>query len=424
MLNFLTQVAHTINASIQVVDFSNNTTIDLIGESSIINNELTYSTPSFNNQEQIYYVRPHSETVYSVDKIIITRSQLSSIRVSDLSEFMQSEILQYQIGKWNNHSASTIKINFPLTDIKCQINGNTPCLNCKNLIENNNYSLDKLTFHLEGSETRKYNLKDYWPVNGTDLAIKAEEGIRIRRLLEIDQDQEITLLGLYQPTPNSSQTSLQSELQSTNSRISSLTTLFSQETIPNNFTVEAYHTYRHNLYLPLINEESSESLLLTENSSSDTLLSETSSTLTNRVTYTFPQNHELRNAILGMMSDIEREEITNSNFIPTRSNTEDTLVNNSNNLTRNNTANTLVENNSNNVILRSINNDSLTELTDQNRITSQLSERNSRELRRVSIFSNSNLGLHYRSHSPSSIVRSSSESLLTNASSDLSNDLD
>jgi hypothetical protein len=133
----------------------------------------------------------------------------------------------------------------------------------------------------------------------------------------------------------------------------------------------------------------------------------------------------MRNAILGMMSDIERNEINNSNFIPTRTNTSDTLVDNNSNMviTRTNTSDTLANNNLHDVILRSIDNESLTELTDQNRI-SELSERNTRSLRRSSIISNSNLGLHYRSNSPASIIRSSSESLLSNVDSNLNNDID
>jgi hypothetical protein len=468
MIDFLTQVAQSINASIEIIEFTNNNTTtdfttDLISNSTSTRptNGTTSTIHLLDYQDSIYRTSTRSESNYPVDKMIITREQLSSIKLNQLSEFMRSEILQYQIGKWNNHSPSTIQIDFPSTDITCETKpNNSTCTLCKKLIDTKiNCGLDELTFHLKGNESKQYNLKDYWPVNGADLAIKAEEGFRLRSLLGLEQDQEIKVLSLSNhssqslptSTANSSQTSIVSEFESMNTRSlfhrssndlslsTSLSTLISQDTKPNNFTVEEYHAYI-NKPLPqtpieilprqfqisrmvyirgdiwthsTILEDSSESLPIENNnrdsSSSNTLLSsnesETPITLTNRVTYTYPQNNELRNAILGMMSDTERNEISNNtNFNPTRSNTEDVLV----------------DNNSHNIVLRTIDNESLTELADQNRI-SNISDRNPRVLRR---YSSSNLGLHYRSNSPVSIIRSSSDSLFSNLDSNINNDID
>ena len=460
------------------------TTNSLVQDLNNFPNSSLYEYSEFNGSESIL-----PKESYIVDPIIIKQNQLSNIKWNNLSEFLREEVIEYQIVRWNKQFPSVF-LDLNLIKPRCfsEIN-QTPCQTCKLIsITNSNITLDKLTFKVSGSDTL-YNLKDFWPKNGTDLLIKGDEGLRIRSLLGIDQDQDIKLLSLPSSTRASFQTSIVSDLKSMKtsslfyrSELSdlSLTTLISEETKPNTSTVQEYHAYIHYINKPLpqepvnipltqepvnipltqeplnlnkdlpqtpafprhfyvnnmgrirgqiwthsiIIEDSLESLLLENNnrlSSNNTLLSETSSTQSNIVTYAFPQNNELRNEILGM---IERNEINNNSIlipIPTRSNTDDTLVNNTNLIpTRTNTSDTSVENNLNNVI-RNIETESLTELTNQNRLSqlSQLSETDSRNLR-SSIGSYSNLGLYYNS----SIIRNSSESLQTKASSNLLNDLD
>jgi hypothetical protein len=87
--------------------------------------------------------------------------------------------------------------------------------------------------------------------------------LRLRSLLGLEQDQEINILTLNNPTPQSTQTSLVSEIRTMNSSelfynspngssliiptrrdsTSSVISLFSQETKPNHLTVEEYHAY-------------------------------------------------------------------------------------------------------------------------------------------------------------------------------------
>jgi hypothetical protein len=310
--------------------------------------------------------------------MIITRDQLSSIKLNQLSEFMRSEILQYNIGKWNNHSPSSIKINLPLIESTCELNvNNTPCISCQSISQNSILTLDKITFRVEEAQNKVFNLKDYWPVNGADLAIKAEEGTIIRSLLGLESDQEIKILSLNKPTPQSSQSSIVSELDSMNTRSlfynssngSSLTTLQSAETKPNTFTVEEYHAY-FNKPLPqepllenevfprrfqntdrlvhirgdiwthsTIYEGSNESLITSSNNRAS---ANRSSSLTNStvslVNYRYPQNTnpEFRNAILDMMNEIDTDlaflNNTNNPEGIARTNTgESTLVNSSSN---------------------------------------------------------------------------------------------
>jgi hypothetical protein len=186
MIDFLTQVAQSINASIEIIEFTNNNTTtdfttDLISNSTSSRETHGTTINLLDYQDSIYRTSTRSESNYPIDKMIITREQLSSIRLNQLSEFMRSEILQYQIGKWNNHSPSTIQIDFPSTDIICETKpNNSTCSLCKKLIDTKNYALDELTFHLKGNESKQYNLKDYWPVYGADLAFKPEEGLKIR----------------------------------------------------------------------------------------------------------------------------------------------------------------------------------------------------------------------------------------------------
>jgi hypothetical protein len=346
----------------------------------------------YENVDSIYNIQPinTNSNTYIVDKMIITRDQLSSIKLNQLSEFMRSEILQYNLGNWNKQSPSTILVNLPISELKCTV-GSTDgnCLYCNQISSQinklNDISLDKITFQIKESgplSNKKYNLKDYWPLNGADLAIKAEEGTRIRSILGLESEQEIKILSLNKPTPDSSQTSLvtsmnDSELfyrSSNASKDSSLTTLHSAEIKPNTFTVEEYHAYldyiKNKKPLPqepllenevfprrftnidrlvhiqgdiwthsTIYEGSSESLFVSTNNiastSRSTLISNSTGSLVN---YSFPQNTntEFRNAILEMMNEIDTDlsflNNTNNREGIARINTGDsTLVNSSSN---------------------------------------------------------------------------------------------
>ncbi len=335
---------------------------------------------SFLNADSIYNISRNSlnSKTYLVDKIIITSDQLSSINLNSLSEFMRKEILQYQLGTWNKQSPSSVIINLPLGEVKCVASSNpSNCVTCNQIFKLNDITLDKLTFQFkEGSTANKtLNLKDYWPVNGADLAIKVEEGLQLRSLLGLESDQEITILSLDQPTPQSTQTSLVSDLRSlneselfynsSNGSSSTITTLNSQETKPNHLTVEEYHNYinkplpqlpilevnrevfpRHfNIYQlrnirgdiwthSMILEGSTESLTTSSNNSPSSSRSSIISNSTTRslVNYNFPQNTntEFRSAILEMMNEIDNElAFLNNNSNITRSSTGDTTLVNS-----------------------------------------------------------------------------------------------
>jgi hypothetical protein len=335
---------------------------------------------SFLNADSIYNISRNSlnSKTYLVDKIIITSDQLSSIKLNSLSEFMRKEILQYQIGTWNKQSPSSVLINLPLVEVKCIATSNSStCLTCNQILKLNEITLDKLTFQFKESSipNKVLRLKDYWPVNGADLAIKAEEGLRLRSLLGLEQDQEITILSLDKQTPQRTQTSLVSDTLSLNESelfynsstgsTSSLSTLISQETKPNNLTVEEYHNYINKPLpqLPIfevgrevfprqfnisrlvyirwdiwthstILEGSRESLSMqsdnTNSSSRSTILS--NSTSRSLVNYSFPQNTntEFRSAILDMMNEIDNElPFWNNSSIITRTSTGNTTLVNS-----------------------------------------------------------------------------------------------
>jgi hypothetical protein len=390
----------------------------------------------YENVDSIYNIQPinTNSNTYIVDKMIITRDQLSSIKLNQLSEFMRSEILQYNLGNWNKQSPSTILVNLPISELKCTV-GSTDgnCLYCNQISSQinklNDISLDKITFQIKESgplSNKKYNLKDYWPLNGADLAIKAEEGTRIRSILGLESEQEIKILSLNKPTPDSSQTSLvtsmnDSELfyrSSNGSKDSSLTTLHSAEIKPNTFTVEEYHAYldyiKNKKPLPqepllenevfprrfqntyrlfrirgdiwahsTIYEGSSESLLPSNNrvsTSRSTILSNSTGSLVN---YSFPQNTntEFRNAILDMMNEIDNDLDFLNNRNITRTNTgESTLVNSTSN--------------------------SIEEISSTSSSTSSHNEAGL--LDRNNIVTSADLGYHYRSTSPLSIIRTTS----------------
>jgi hypothetical protein len=339
---------------------------------------------SFLNADSIYNISRNSlnSKTYLVDKIIITSDQLSSIKLNSLSEFMRKEILQYQLGTWNKQSPSSVIINLPLGEAKCVASSNVSnCVTCNQIFKLNDITLDKLTFQFKESSipNKVLSLKDYWPVNGADLAIKAEEGLRLRSLLGLEQDQEITILSLDKQTPQSTQTSLVSDTLSLNESelfynsstgsSSSLSSLISQETKPNNFTVDNYHNYINKPLpqLPILEvgrevfprqlnisrlvyirgdiwthstilEGSRYSLSIqsdldgnnSPSSSRSTILSD--STTRSLVNNSFPQNTntEFRSAILGMMNEIDNElSFLNNNSNITRTNTGNTTLVNS-----------------------------------------------------------------------------------------------
>lgn len=412
---------------------SNLSNINLLENSvttvSSANSETISRVPSLDSINEIGAV---DESSYKIDKITIIPEQFSSIKFNSLSEFMRKEILQYQIGKWNNQSPSSILLNLPLTEIKCEVGGNNNlCHICNSISKTNtNITLDKLTFQISNQNPPKiFNLKDYWPVYGADLAFKPEEGLEIRRLLQLGTEQEIQIVTTKElpsiPTPQS--LILSHDLLTSNE---DLTATATPRALNINKPLPTTPGPDLNKSLPLtpIDNLLNYNYNYIRNFESNSTIwegSETSSIQTNEVSYSYPENNETRNAILGMISDIERREYginNNSNLNLTRTDTSDTLVNNNSNITRTNTEETLV--NIQRVILRTINNDSLTELTDQN-IISNLSDRNPRVLNSPRIsYSNSSLGLHYRSNSPVSMVRSSSESLLSNVDLNLNNDID
>jgi hypothetical protein len=229
------------------------------------------SVESLNYIDSIYNVTPiiNNNKSYIVDQITITPKELSAIKLNNICELMRKEILQYRIGQWTNESPSSIWLNLPASnvEVKCtsETNGSS-CGYCNQIssqvYKNNEITLDKLTFQIEGSNSNQiYLLKNNWPINGIDLPIKAEDGLRIRSLLGLSTDQEIKILTNKElvDTPKSShQSLLSSSTTGIESGISSMintelfyrtpnisrsthSTLFSQEVTPNYFTVEEYH---------------------------------------------------------------------------------------------------------------------------------------------------------------------------------------
>jgi len=91
MIDFLTQVAQSINASIEIIEFTNNNTTtdfttDLISNSTSTRptNGTTSTIHLLDYQDSIYRTSTRSESNYPVDKMIITREQLSSIKLNQV----------------------------------------------------------------------------------------------------------------------------------------------------------------------------------------------------------------------------------------------------------------------------------------------------------------------------------------------------
>jgi hypothetical protein len=403
MTNFLNEIINTLNSSLQgpfitMQDSFSSTSVDSLSNLSSSNSSLD-SSENVNSINNLSTPNENSKS-YIVDKITITPNELSSIKINNLSEFMRKEILQYHIGSWNKQSPSSVKINLPLNEVKCILlsKEGTNCGHCTQIANQinklNETTLDKLTFQFNVSDTNKNfkNLKDYWPVNGADLAIKAEDGLRIRSLLGLSKDQEIQILTIKKipQVPQIPQTSLVSEVvntqlnsssnsqvslvsgfrsmndpelfyNSSNSSRSSLTTLHSQETKPNNFTVEEYHAY---LNKPLPQEpvltnrefrprpfsvtnlvyiqgqvwthstifEVDTDSLGTVSSNRTSLLSTNSNIPAGQNPYAYIPNNALSNEIYNSMTSSERAEVDliNLQSTLTRSNTaetSETLVN-------------------------------------------------------------------------------------------------
>jgi hypothetical protein len=97
---------------------------------------------------------------YKIDEIKITSNELSYVKLNSLSEYMRKEILQTQLGKLNNHSPSSVKINFPLSEIKCHVGSNdSTCSSCIKLSQDiMNITLDKLTFRVSGESNIDGNM--------------------------------------------------------------------------------------------------------------------------------------------------------------------------------------------------------------------------------------------------------------------------
>jgi hypothetical protein len=441
MTNFIAHLGHSILSSNQGIQYADNfATIDLL-----------------NQTDSIYQIDEVPEISHKIDKINISPEQLSSVRLESLSEFMRKEILQYQLGKWNNHPASSISIKFPITELNCETGpNNSNCVRCIKLLEENlNRTLDKLTFQIEGQSSKKvYKLKDHWPVHGTDLAFKLDEGLKLRRLLSLGSAQDVLIVTnkLLPDTPMSSELNLSNECSSSttsiNSDIISLTDsdLFYQSELNDqtpklntnkplpalpvneNKSLPALPEYGNKMYVKdtvfvgstifeveegtesTVNllRNSTASLSTTSISSED--ISEIGCTVTGRNLYAYPQiNNGLGDAIINMMTDVERE---NLNLINQQINTVSQPI-----TSNSNTEERLGE------IIKSLNksSDSLSSLLDQNKIEN-LEDKSktifdtdwslrSSDLKKV---------FHYRSNSPISSPRSSTENLLQNKLSNLS----
>jgi hypothetical protein len=99
----------------------------------------------YENVDPIYNISRNSNlNSYIVDKMIITPNQLLSIKLNHLSEFMRSEILQYNIGNWNKQSPSSVIINLPISELKCIV-GSTDgnCLHCNQISSQINNLMNK-----------------------------------------------------------------------------------------------------------------------------------------------------------------------------------------------------------------------------------------------------------------------------------------
>jgi hypothetical protein len=109
---------------------------------------------------------------YKIDKITIKPTELKHVKWNSLSEFNRPEILQFELAKWNLQDVSSIDLKLP----------------------KDSTSLSKVTFKFSDNgvlSNKNLKVKDYWPVNGADLAFKLDEGLRIRKLLGLSLDQEI-----------------------------------------------------------------------------------------------------------------------------------------------------------------------------------------------------------------------------------------
>ena len=102
------EIAQSVNTSVNVLQTSETSInfLDLNPSQSSLANSLgsessgLSSTYQLDYVDSIYNVTPAQANgkSYVVDKMLITRENLSSVKINNLSEFMRSEILQYRIG--------------------------------------------------------------------------------------------------------------------------------------------------------------------------------------------------------------------------------------------------------------------------------------------------------------------------------------
>jgi len=92
MTDFIAELGQSVYSANQGIQYSDNfTTVNLLQES-----------------ESIYEIEELSEVSYKIDKLSITPEQLPYVKIESLSEFKRTEILQYQVGKWNRLPESSI----------------------------------------------------------------------------------------------------------------------------------------------------------------------------------------------------------------------------------------------------------------------------------------------------------------------------
>jgi hypothetical protein len=81
------------------ITFSDDNLVSDLGSSFDLIDQNESMVEALNHQDDNYQIKPADNKSYKIDKITIKREELQHIQINSLSEFMRSELLQYQIGK-------------------------------------------------------------------------------------------------------------------------------------------------------------------------------------------------------------------------------------------------------------------------------------------------------------------------------------